>query len=82
MLENIGMDYFRAVPREKMCGSKYHGPGAGAPGTLEKVFRMEQHKNSPSLFSSMLDPFLTLVSRDFDPFSKYSVVNSYSNPLK
>ena len=36
-------------PCEKMCGSKYHGPGAGAPGTLEKFFRMEQHENSPSL---------------------------------
>ena len=49
MLEKIGMDCFRAVPCEKMCGSKYHGPGAGAPGTLEKFFRMEQHENSPSL---------------------------------
>jgi len=79
MLENIGMGCFRAVPCEKMCGSKYHGPGVLVHLVHWKTFFAW---NSTKTVHPYVFEHAESVSRDFDPFSKYSVVNSYSNPLK
>ena len=73
---------FSGFSMEKIFGPKTSKGVLLPHGTVEKIFHGKARKQWIPRLSTMLNPFLILISRDFAPLPKFALANSYRNTVK